>query len=85
MIQHCVLGSKISLYFLEDKLAIKVDEKGHRDRDKRKEIERQETLEKEFGCKFIRFNCDGKDYDVESSELNNHISGSNKNHLRSLS
>ena len=50
MIQHCVLGSKISLYFLEHKLA----------------------------NKFIRFNCDGKDYDVKSSELNHHISESNK-------
>ena len=56
LLQHSVLGYKIDLYFSEYKLAIEVDEKGHTDRDKRKEMERQEATEKELGCKFIRIN-----------------------------
>ena len=80
MLQHSVLGYKIDLYFPEHKLPIEVDEKGYTDRDKRKEIERQETIEKELGCKFIRINPEEKDYDeyAKFGEVNNHISESNK-------
>ena len=42
--------------FLKHKLAIEVDDKGHRDRDLEAEIERQKALEKELDCKFIRIN-----------------------------
>ena len=34
--QYFVLGKRIDLYFLDHKLAIEVDEKGHIDRKKRK-------------------------------------------------
>ena len=80
LLQHSVLGYKIDLYFPEHKLPIEVDEKGYTDRDKRKEIERQETIEKELGCKFIRINPEEKDYDeyAKFGEVNNHISKSNK-------
>ena len=44
-------------------MALEVDEKGHTDRGKRKEIERQEKIEKKLGYKFIRINLDEKDYD----------------------
>ena len=44
--QHSVLSYKIDLYFPEHKLALEVDEKGHTDRYKGKETERQETIEK---------------------------------------
>ena len=54
--QHCVLGYKIDAYFLKHKLAIKVDEKRHQDRDSECEIERQKALKKELNCKFIRIN-----------------------------
>ena len=40
LLKHSVLGYKIDLYFPEHKLAIEVDERGHTDNDKRKEIER---------------------------------------------
>ena len=36
LLQHSALGYKIDLYFPEHKLAIEVDEKGHRDRIKEK-------------------------------------------------
>ena len=62
LLQHSVLGYRLDLYFPKHKLAIEVDEKGHTGRDKRKEIERQETIEKEHGCKFIRINPDENNY-----------------------
>ena len=33
LLQHYVLGKKTDLYFPRDELAIKVDEKGHKDRN----------------------------------------------------
>ena len=58
MLQYPVLGYKIYLYFFESKLAIEVDEKGHTNRDKRKE----KTIKnkKELNCKFIRINPEEK-------------------------
>ena len=50
--QYCVLGYRIDLYFHDYKLAIEVDEKGHKDRNIGREIQRQKALEKELGCKF---------------------------------
>ena len=80
MLQHSVWGYKKDTYFPEHKLAIKADEKGHTGRDKRKKVEKQEEIEKELACKFIRINPDEKDYDeyTKSGEINNHISESNK-------
>ena len=80
LLQHSVLDYKTDLYFPEHKLAIEVVEKGHTDRDKRKEIERQITIERKFGCKFIKINPDEKDYDeyAKFGEVNNHINESNK-------
>ena len=56
LFQHFVLGYRIDAYFLEHKLAIEVDERGHNDRYLEYEIERQKALEKELDCKFIRIN-----------------------------
>ena len=50
------MGYRIDLYFHEYKLAIEIDEKGHKDRDTNDEIQRQKALEKELGCEFIRIN-----------------------------
>ena len=74
LLQHSVLGYWID--FPEHKLAIQVDEKGHTDRNERKENEREE---KELGCKFIRINPDEEDYH-EFAKLVNQI----KNQLKRL-
>ena len=58
--QYSVLGYKIDLYFHDYKLAIEIDEKGHKDRNINHEIERQKALEKELNCKYIRINFDKK-------------------------
>ena len=78
--QHSVLSYRIDLYFPEDKLAIKVDEKGHIDGDEKKEIERQEAIKKELGWEFIRINPDKKDFDtdVEIGKKYNHFIKSTK-------
>ena len=40
LLQHYVLGYRTDLYFPKHKLAIQIDEKGHKDRNKYKETER---------------------------------------------
>ena len=42
--QYSVLGYRIDLYFHDYKLAIEVDEKGHKDRNIDHEIQRQKAL-----------------------------------------
>ena len=44
--QYVVIGYRIDLYFHKYKLAIKVDELGHADRNLNYEIERQKVLER---------------------------------------
>ena len=46
LLQYFVLDYQIDLYFLERKLAIEVDEKGHTDRDEKRENEREEKNKK---------------------------------------
>ena len=58
--QYSVLGYKIDLYFHEHKLAVQIDEKGHKDRNINDEIQREKVLEKELACEFIRINPDEK-------------------------
>ena len=53
LLRHSVLNYTIDLYFSEHKLAIEVDEKGHKDREEHKEIERQKAIEKELDCEFL--------------------------------
>ena len=66
--QYSVLGYRIDLYFHEQKLAIKIDEKGNKDRDTNDEIQRQKALEKELGCKFIRFNPDKENFNISKAK-----------------
>ena len=47
---------RIGVYFIEYLLAVEIDEKGPTDRDLIFEEKRQEALEKELSCKFIRIN-----------------------------
>ena len=78
--QYSVLNYKIDLYFSERKLVIEVDDKGHTDRDEKKENEREEKIKKELGCKFIRINLDAENYDifVEIGTIKDYIAQSNK-------
>ena len=46
LLQHYVLGYQIHLCFPKYKLTIEVDEKGHKDRNKYNEIERQKSIKK---------------------------------------
>ena len=43
-LQHSVLSYKIDLYFLKHRSAAKVDEKGHKNRDKHKEVKRENPI-----------------------------------------
>ena len=73
--QYSVLGYRIDLYFHEYKLAIEVDALGHTNRNINSEIERQEALEKELNCIFIRNNPDEKDFNIfkEINKIHRHI------------
>ena len=84
ILQYCVLGYYIDLYFLHHKLAIEIDEKGHKDRDIELEIERQKALEKELKCKFIRINLDKENVDifVEITKIQNYIIKSSKKTIK---
>lgn len=59
-LQHKVGDYRIDLYLPEYNLAIECDELGHQDRDEKYEVEREEYITKELGCKFIRFNPDSE-------------------------
>ena len=63
MLQHYDLCYRLDFYFLKHKLAMKIDEKWQKDRNKYKEIERQKAIWKEYDRKFIGINPDEKDLD----------------------
>ena len=81
--QYSVLGYRIDLYFHKYKLAIKVDELDHNDRNIDYEIQRQKALERELNCVFIRINPDEKDFNIfkEINKIHRHIKKSSKNSL----
>ena len=58
------LGYRIDLCLHDYKLAVDVDEKGHKDRNIDHEIKRQKALQKERSCEFIRTNPDDKDFNI---------------------
>ena len=64
ILQHKVLGYRTDAYFFKHKLAIEVDEKGHNDRNIDYEIERQNEIENELGCEFIRINPAKENFDI---------------------
>ena len=85
--QYTVIGYRIDLYFHKHKLAIEVDELGHADRNINNEIERQNALEKELNCVFIRINPDEKDFNIfkEINKIHRHIKKSTKkSHLSKM-
>ena len=73
--QYSVLGYRTDLYFHDYKLAIEVDEKGHKDRNIEQEIQRQKPLEKKRCCKFIRIDLDEEDFNIFKAinEIHGHI------------
>ena len=81
--QSSALGYRIDLYFHKYKLAIKVDELGHANRNLANEIERQKALEKEFDCVFIRINSDEQNFNnfKEINKILRHINISAKKSL----
>ena len=79
LLQHSVLSYQIDFQFSEHKLAIEVDEKGHTNRDEKREDEREEKIREELGCKFIRINLDAENYIfLEIGKLKGYIAQSNK-------
>ena len=73
--QYTVFGYRIDLYFHKYKLAIEVDELGHNDRNIDYEIQRQQALERELNCVFIRINPDTVDFNIfrEINKIHRHI------------
>ena len=69
--RYNVSGYKIDLYFHDYRLAIEIDEKGHKDRNTNDEIQRQKALEKKLNCKFIRINPDEENFNI--NKANNEI------------
>ena len=64
MPQYSTFAYTIHLYFLGHKLAIEIDENGHKSRNIDYEIKRRKGAEQELGCKFIRINPDQKNFDM---------------------
>ena len=56
------LNYLIEYYFPNCRLAIEVDELGHKDRDQTKENKRQKDLHEYVDCELIRINPDKKDF-----------------------
>lgn len=54
----------IDLYFPEYRLAIECDEYGHIDRPIGYDEDRQQYIENELGCHFIRYNPDSEDFSI---------------------
>jgi hypothetical protein len=57
---------RIDLYLQKNKLAIECDEHDHENESTKKRSNRQQSIENQLGCKFLRFNPypQGKDFDI---------------------
>ena len=55
---------KLMFFFTKYLLALEINEKGHTDKGFIFEEKRQEALEKNLGCKFIRINTSKEGYDA---------------------
>ena len=64
--QKSVATYRIDLYLSTLKLAIEIDENNHADRDPSYEQARQECIEEELGCQFLRINLDAPDFKLSS-------------------
>ena len=81
--QYTVLNYRIDLHLHKYKLAIKIDELDHNDRNINYEIQRQRALERELNCVFIRVNPDAVDFNIfrEINKTHRHIKKSSKKSL----
>ena len=81
--QYTVIGYRSDFYFHEYNLAIEVDELGHNDRNIDYEIQRQQALEREPNCVFIRINPDAVDFNIfrEINKIHRHTKKSPKKSL----
>ena len=88
-LQHKALEKKrvrTDMYFSEHKFAVEIDKKRHIDRNQDKENKRQTKIENHSYCKFFhRINLDAEGFDIfpEISKMQNYISQSNKEKLKS--
>ena len=75
MLQLSVFSCKIDLHFPRHRLAIEVDKKGHKDRNKSKKVKREKTIKKHLDFKFFRINPDEKYIEMylEIGKIYNHI------------
>ena len=66
------------------KLAIEIDERRHKDRSIDHEIKRQNAIEKEIDCKFIRIDPDEENFNIFKAQNNifRHIKEGNKKLLK---
>ena len=73
--QYSVLNYKIDLYFVKYKLAVEIDEHGHKERDSKNELMRENAIKQKLGCKFIRINPELKDFSItiEINRIFEHI------------
>ena len=87
LIKQYVLEYGIVLYFYKHKLATEIDAKGHKNRNKYKEIERQKAIEKDLDIKLFRINPVEKYFDeyAEIEKLYNHINKSSENLIDNIS
>ena len=69
--QYSVLNYRFDLYFHDYELAIEIDEKEHKDRNKDYEKQRQKEIEAKLECKFIWINPDEENFKI--SKVNNKI------------
>ena len=81
--QYTVLSYRIDLYFHKYKLELEVDELGHNDRNNDYKIQRQQALERELNCVFIRINPDAVGFNIfrEINKIHRHIKKSSKKPL----
>ena len=64
-LQYPINNYKIDLYFEEYKIAVECDELHHNNTTNiQNDIKRQEIIEENLGCKFIRFKPYEKDFDI---------------------
>ena len=81
--QYTVIGYRIDLYFYDYKLAIKVAELGHNDKNIDYEIQIQRAIQKELGWVFIRINLDEENFNIFTAinKIHRYIKKSTKKSL----
>ena len=79
LLWHSALSYRLDLYFPRYRLAIQVDEKGQKDRNKYKEAEKK-GHKQHLDCKLIRVSSGEKDFDiyVEIGKIYNHVNRSSE-------